>query len=91
MADDKNKDVPVNNTLSRLAHDFVSRSSAQGWKGKKRDAMCLEYFCGASQALSNAKHADADCVLRVTAILITTRGYSEVEALCRRPVAEPGA
>jgi hypothetical protein len=77
----------VNPTLSHLAHDFASRAGAQGWKGKTRDRNAIEFFVGASTALLAVNHRDAQCVFNVTALLICTRGYSEVEAICRKTPA----
>lgn len=75
----------INPTLKAVATVCFNREKKMGTKGKRRDANALEFMCGASQALVTVDHPDAQCVLAVTAMLITTRGFSEIERLVEQP------
>lgn len=70
--------------ITRLARAFRDRSEAIGLKGKKRDDAALEFFLGAAMGLHIEGHEDASQhVLRVASWLIATRGYSEIERICK--------
>lgn len=63
----------------QLAQHFVERSAAQGYKGRRRDVMAVEFFVG---ALAGAHVAGDDTLAQhysLLAHLVTIRGYSEVE------------
>lgn len=73
------------NLLQTLATQFVSRATAQDMKGKSRDQKAIEFFCGAIGALdASAQNDNARWIERVTAILICTRGYSEVQRIAKQ-------
>jgi hypothetical protein len=77
---------PSYTALRALAAQFVARAEAQGMKGAARDRAAIEFFCGAvaGQVALQGEHDDtAQHWLRVTALLITTRGYSEVANIAR--------
>lgn len=78
-----------NPTLSRLAHDFVSRALAQGWKGKTRDKHAIEFFAGACATLEAIQHPDRACVLNFTTFLLCTRGYSEIDRVVHMTPSGP--
>jgi hypothetical protein len=64
-----------------LCRNFQSRAEAQGYKGKTRDKMLIEFFVGACSALEESDNRQAAAyALRFTALLFCTRGYSELEA-----------
>lgn len=68
---------------------FVSRSTAQGYKGKARDKAALEFVLGACAALTaSGQTKEADHLELVAALLIATRGYSELATLASKPYAE---
>ena len=73
--------IDTNHTVKKLAGLFIERCAHLGYSGKKRDQLALEFFVGASTALTGINHPDGQCVLNVTAMLIATRGYGEVVRL----------
>ena len=64
----------------QLAKQFIDRARMQQFKGKARDTAALEFFCGAAAAV---ELLDTDAFGRVSTaeMLISVRGYSEVERL----------
>lgn len=70
----------ANSLLIGLSRQFVRRSEALGLKGKKRDEAAMDFFCGAFAALEAMKHGvEASNLATVIALVLSTRGYSEVE------------
>lgn len=67
--------------LKTLCKAFVQRADHQNLKGKKRDDMALEFMVGAYAALAAAKHPEAEHVGAVVAMVICTRGFSEVKKI----------
>jgi hypothetical protein len=65
-----------------ICQQFISRSKALGYKGKKRDAAAMDFLCGAWAALEAAgRTEEAQHLGAVATMLIAPRGYSEVEAI----------
>jgi hypothetical protein len=67
--------------VKKLAQGFVERAKALGYKGKKRDAAAMDYFCGALMAMREAKHPEFDHVAAVATLVLATRGYGEIEKI----------
>ena len=70
--------------LKMLCVMFVSRSVTQDFKGKRRDALALEFFLGAVTGLQLSDHPEADRVRMFTVLLVATRGYSEIVKVAER-------
>lgn len=68
-------------TLSTICQHIKSRCDAMEYKGKKRDAMCIEMVAGALAALAATNSPDYAQFERVAYFLIATRGYSEIVRL----------
>jgi hypothetical protein len=67
-----------------LSKAVLSRAEAQGIKGKRRDDIALNMFCGAWAAFEAQGMAnEANLVGRVAAMLIATRGARECERIVR--------
>lgn len=64
-----------------LARIFLTRADAQRWTKVKADAIALEFFLGAWQALELAKHPAAASVGAFTAMALPSRGVKELRAL----------
>jgi hypothetical protein len=69
--------MPSPSTFKSLCRLWVKREQALGYKGKKADAACLEFFCGAASVLEATAHPDAQAVTAATMLLIATRGAFE--------------
>lgn len=69
--------------------DFVRRSQALGYKGKKRNDAAIDFLAGAIAALEALKANRGNQTVAelsnhlcaVTAMLIAPRGYAEVERM----------
>jgi hypothetical protein len=62
-----------------LAEKFIERSTALKYRGKKRDAAALDYFCGAAtMAELNGDTALSEHLGWVLAVMIAVRGYTAV-------------
>jgi hypothetical protein len=70
----------MSDIIKRLASQFILRSEALDYKGKKRDAAVLDFFVGAANALDIIEHPEAHRVKAVCMIL-SVRGYAEVKLL----------
>ncbi len=71
--------------LVTIANNFCTRAAELEMKGRARDKAALEFFLGAAAGLLAAGNTIAgNHVLRVAAMLITTRGYAEVQAIANR-------
>lgn len=65
-----------------IAKACVERMETKALKGVKRDDAVIEFFCGAIAALElTDKSAEANHLIKVTALLICTRGYSYVKEM----------
>lgn len=74
------------NPLVPLAKGFIARAEAQGMKGKARDRAAMEFFLGAASALRFAgRDEDAGHVILCAAMVLCSRGYSEVERWATLP------
>lgn len=70
-----------------LCESFIGRAELQELKGKKRDTAAIEFMCGAIAALDAVGKVDeANHLAMVTAMLICTRGYDEVERIAKGEV-----
>lgn len=69
--------------IQQLAMGFIGRSQALGLKGKARDRALMDYWAGAYSALRDTGHEHADWVGRVGAMILSVRGYSELERLAK--------
>ena len=69
--------------IQQLATGFIERSEALGLKGKARDRALMDYWAGAYLALVETDHGDADWVGRVGVMVLSVRGYSELERLMK--------
>lgn len=72
-------------TFKGLCRQWVKREQALGYKGKKADAACLEFFCGAATVLEATGHPDARAVSAATLLLIATRGAFEARRMAAKP------
>lgn len=67
-----------------LARGFIERATELGYKGKKRDDAAMDYFTGATYAAQLAGDEDLrNYLVRMMALLISTRGYSEIVAMSK--------
>lgn len=85
MSQTTNKVTGVPAYLKELAKDIVARATALNLKGKARDRACMDFFCGAIHAYARIEGQE-DVVRHLTTVacvLISTRGYSEVERLAQ--------
>lgn len=64
--------------VTDVCAQFVTRSMAQGWKGKTRDKMALE-FIGAMALATSIKDKTLVTMLGMLATLVSVRGFSIVE------------
>jgi hypothetical protein len=70
--------------VKKLAGQFVERSEALFYKGKRRDDAAVEFFLGAYVALNVTGNSElANKVGLTTAALIAPRGYTAVEQLAK--------
>lgn len=72
-------------TFKGLCRQWVQREQALGYKGKKADAMCLEFFIGAATVLSGLGHPNAAHVTTCATVLIATRGAFEARRIAAQP------
>lgn len=79
-------------TLEKVCIAFVNRAEALGMKGVKRDEAALHYLLGAYAALeATEQKADANHIGAVCAMVISTRGYSEVHRIAQHALKEAHA
>jgi hypothetical protein len=68
--------------IMSLTKAFVSRSTEQGYKGKRRDDAALEFFLGAVVSARELGREDVAQHLEVfAALVLSVRGYRELELL----------
>ncbi len=73
--------------LIDLCKGFVERSKAQHLTGKRRDDALMDYFAGAYYALHvSGQEKEANHTGTVAAMILSTRGYAEVEAIIKDEV-----
>lgn len=66
-------------TIVKLARHC--KLSVEGLRAGAREKAVIQYWNGAIGALHSVGHEDADWVSRVGHLLISTRGYSEIERI----------
>lgn len=65
--------------LHELAQQWVKRRDALGYKGKRGDRLCFEYFMGAGSALELSKHPDAGRVLLAIPLVLAVERNMQKE------------
>jgi hypothetical protein len=58
-----------------IATKFSERSQSLGYKGKKRDDACLDFWAGAATMAVEAKHPEAQAVVNTAVLVIAVRGF----------------
>lgn len=82
-----NSEVHVDNlqwrkTVRWICQQFVERSEALGYKGKRRDDAAIDYMVGAAQGCIAAGEKDVgESIGRIVYMSVSTRGYKEIQRL----------
>lgn len=76
---------PINPVVHKLAHKFMQRAASQGFRGKQRSALALEFFLGAQIAVHAMEGEEGQNVKAIAfaAYLIAVRGYVYLRELTR--------
>lgn len=75
--------------IYRLSAKFVERANALGLKGKRRDDDAITYFCGAAQMADlTGQTALCSTLATLLGLVISTRGYKEIEHMAKLAPAE---
>lgn len=70
--------------LKELCLGFITRSRGLSYRGKKRDDAAMDYLVGAAMALREVGLAEeSDFIARNVALVISVRGYEEVERISK--------
>lgn len=63
-----------------LCQQFIERSNAIGYRGRRRDDAALDYLIGAAQAFKVAGHDwESEAIGRICYLDVATRGFKAVE------------
>lgn len=69
--------------LQTLASHVVQRAKTLGLRGKARDDMAVDFFCGAYATAIQIGHPAADSIGIFLSFSLAPRGFSEIEKQLR--------
>lgn len=72
------------NTLGNVATHVKNYVDQFELKGSKRDEKTITTWAGVYLGLCTAGHEDSEWIGRVGALLVATRGYSELDNIIRK-------
>lgn len=77
-------DISEANMLRKACYAALERADIQGLpKGKRKDQAAFEFMCGVATGLQLAGHPEAGHVIGYINMVLSTRGFAEVERVAR--------
>lgn len=84
---DTNKALAWRKSLRWICGQFVERSEALNYKGKRRDDAAIDFLCGAAATLKATGHdTEAEWLGRVVYLEIATRGFKAVQRISTQAI-----